>query len=84
MSDREVLHGFFFASRYITKSVRDRYGLNPALYEVTPDRYKMKMLNNRLSEYIQEHDNIHIQSCEDLRQILGSGFDWINFKIEVC
>ena len=82
MSDREVLYGFFFASRYITKNVRDKYGLNTSLYDVRPNSLKMNMLHKRLSEYVLRYNTIDVNSCEDLRNLLGSEFNWVNFSYE--
>ena len=80
MSDHDILYDFFFASRYITKDVRDRYGLNTSLYNVKPSFIKMKMLHEKLSEYIRTSDTIHVSSCEDLKVLLGDEFDWVNFS----
>ena len=80
-SDRDILFDYFFASRYISRFVRDKYGLNPTLYHMRPDQDKMKKLTDKLSEHVQKMENLHIESCQDLKHILGKDFEWVDYEI---
>ncbi len=76
-SDREILEGFFFHSRYITKDVLNRYGLNPIAYTTTIQSNKLSSLKTRLTEILSEKKNINVQSLEELHNLLGSEFSWV-------
>ena len=76
-SDREILEGFFFHSRYITKSVFNRYGLNPLAYQTAPSAYKMCALKTRLQELLEKKNDINVKSQEELHDFLGLDFSWV-------
>ena len=76
-SDNEILKGFFFHSRYITKSVRNRYGLNTTAYINAPDQKKMCSLRTRLKEVLEDNKNINVESEKELHDLLGPDFSWV-------
>ena len=76
-SDREILEGFFFHSRYITNDVFNRYGLNPNAYTTTINSNKLSSLKTRLIEILSDKKNINVQSLEELHNLLGSEFSWV-------
>ena len=76
-SDSEILEGFFFHSRYITKSVLNRYGLNPLAYKTAPSADRMCALKKRLQNLIEEKNEINVKSQEELHNLLGLEFSWV-------
>tara|TARA_E500000178_G_scaffold63016_1_gene59912 strand:- start:844 stop:1122 length:279 start_codon:yes stop_codon:yes gene_type:complete len=76
-SDNEILEGFFYHSRYITKSVMNRYGLNSNAYKNIPSNKKMVELKTRLKEILKEQKNLDVKSTKELQNLLGSNFDWV-------
>lgn len=76
-SDNEILEGFFYHSRYITKSVMNRYGLNINLYTDKPSSKKMFELKTRLKEILKEQSDLNVNSKQELQNLLGSNFSWV-------
>ena len=75
--DYDVLHGFFFSSRYLTPDVMNRYGLHPSQYEPSDDE-RVSQLRHRLRQIL--HAEMHVTCREDLLQLLGPGFEWVRPK----
>ena len=76
-SDNEILEGFFYHSRYITKSVMNRYGLNMDAYTNKPSSKKIIELKTRLKEILKEQSDLNVNSKKELQNLLGSDFSWV-------
>ena len=77
MTDKEVLSGFFFHSRYITHDVYNRYGMNPATYSCNPGAQRFRLLRKALCSKLVENEFHPISSRVELRDMLGDDFDWL-------
>ena len=78
--DADVLHGYFYASRYITKTVLAKYGLDPTLYAKLQSS-KMHKLKQRIRECL---DNGFEQPSngDELRALLGDEFAWVRSSMD--
>lgn len=77
MTDAEVLSGFFFNSRYITRDVYNRYGMNPTMYVHDPGVRRIRLLRDRLCSKLRDNEFYPIASPTELRGMLGDEFDWV-------
>jgi len=80
LSDEEILRGFFFHSRYISKNVWERYGFNPDAYTITPTSKNFFNLKEKLKELLIEKKKINVSTEKELRNLLGPDFDWVCIK----
>lgn len=81
MSDRDVLVGYFFASRYITKAACQKYGLDSSMYEKLAPK-SVTSLKERLKEWIAEPDFCPPTSGQELRDKLGDEFEWVRSSLD--
>ena len=75
-TDEEILRGFFFHSRYITKKVFNKYGLNPSFYKELPLQ-NLPLLKERLKELLLQNEFKNVGTQEELHTLLGCEFDWV-------
>ena len=78
MNVSEVLLGYFESSRYITKHVHAKYGLDPSLYD---DSKKVNILRKRLHELLRENFKEPVTG-DELRAMLGREFDWVKTSLD--
>ena len=75
-TDEEILKGFFFHSRYITKKIYNKYGINVNLYEEVSSK-DISMLKERLKELISQNKFKDVNNTEELHKLLGNDFKWV-------
>ena len=73
MDDYTVLHGYLFSSRYITRDVMNRYGLNPMNYTYSA---RLTTIRERLRECVVP--GIRVQTRDELVTLLGESFAWVH------
>lgn len=77
MNDEQVLRGYFFHSRYITRAVYQKYGLDTMMYKVTPSKKELHLLKTRLIELLKDQEFKDVGGKEDLVILLGKEFEWV-------
>lgn len=82
MSDLDVLRGYFFSSRYISKHVYGSYGLDPSLYEQCSPKL-MSKLKERLREIVDDPKFEPPHTGDQFREMLGEGFSWVRSSLDV-
>ena len=82
MSDLEILRGYFFSSRYLSKDVYGKYGLDPVLYDVY-SRKRISQLKQRLKEIVEDQEFVPPETGAQFRDILGDGFSWVRSSLDV-
>ena len=80
--DFEVLHGFFFSSRYISRSVYAKYGLDVSLYDTISPK-SIKTLKGRLQEWIMDPTFVPPVSGSGFREALGENFGWVRSSLDI-
>ena len=73
VDDYSVLHGYLYSSRYITRDVMDRYGLNPNNYTGPA---QLPRLRERLTQCLEP--GMRVQTREELVALLGASFEWVH------
>jgi hypothetical protein len=71
--DYSVLHGYLYSSRYITRDVMDRYGLNPNNYTGPA---QLTRIRERLAQCLDP--DMRVQTREELVALLGASFEWVH------
>ena len=82
-SDRDVLYGYLFASRYISRDVYTRYGFDPSNYKIPPASHLIFALQARFRALLIDNPKFGSESIDggaDLREALGDGFEWVRTK----
>jgi len=81
MDDAQVLRDYFHASRYVTRYVFSKYGMDPANYESNIENERMRKLKDRLRSLLM-NDFRQPSTGEDLRHMLGEEFNWVKSSMD--
>lgn len=71
--DYTVLYGYLYSSRYITRDVMNRYGLNPRNYT---GPVQLPRIRERLTQCLDP--DMRVQTREELVTLLGVSFEWVH------
>ena len=80
--DYEILYGYFFSSRYVTRDIFSKYGLDPTLYTPKQNSRRIDKLKKRLKELLIENTFESPSSGEELRKLLGVQFEWVRSSLD--
>ena len=84
MDDLDVLDGYINHSRYVSRHVYYKYGLDPSLYENSSENVskRLKELKARIGELIHRRSFVEPNTGNELRQLLGCDFAWVKSSMD--
>ena len=82
MDDAQVLNDYFYASRYMTRYVFSKYGMDPNNYNYTIGTKRMRNLKNRLRDLLADGFS-EPKTGEALRTMLGEEFEWVKSSMDM-
>lgn len=82
MSDFQVLHDYFYCSRYITAHVLAKYGLDASMYSDSIGSDSITKLKKRVRQLLTNEEFHPPENGDELRRMLGSKFHWVKSSLD--